>query len=98
VDVVIVGPIPDDLAATEFEVETLMPVDMAAVVGKGNSTLAPLALIGQGDLVGLMPLPIARHSLAQPTAPVEARKRLTFNAGVTAPSESHRSPARSRAN
>lgn len=33
---VIVGPIPDNLPAGEFEVETLMPIQMAVVVGKGH--------------------------------------------------------------
>ncbi|WP_326543434.1 LysR family transcriptional regulator [Pseudorhodoferax sp.] len=108
---VIVGPIPDTLPPGEFEVEELMPIRMAVVVGRGNplararslrqlagarwvftsltgksgyarqlfelhgmvppapaavvnSTLALLALLTQGDYVGLMPLPIAEHPLA----------------------------------
>lgn len=31
-----VGPIPDNLAAGEFHVEPLMPIQMAVVVGRGN--------------------------------------------------------------
>lgn len=108
---VIVGPIPDQLPSGEFEVEELMPIQMAVVVGRGNplararslrqlaaarwvftsltgksgyarqlfelhglvppapaavvnSTLALLALLTQGDYVGLMPMPIAAHPLA----------------------------------
>ncbi|WP_235579108.1 LysR family transcriptional regulator [Pseudorhodoferax sp. Leaf274] len=108
---VVVGPIPDNLPPGEFEVEALMPIEMAVVVGKGNplararslgqlvaarwvftsltgksgyarqlfdlhgltppmpaavvnSTLALLALLTQGDYVGLMPMPIATHPLA----------------------------------
>lgn len=108
---VIVGPIPPSLPPGEFEVEELMPIHMAVVVGKGNplararslrqleqarwvftsltgksgyarqlfeshgivppapaavvnSTLALLALLTQGDYVGLMPVPIAMHPLA----------------------------------
>ena len=33
---VVVGPIPDNLPPGEFEVEELMPIEMAVVVGKGN--------------------------------------------------------------
>ena len=33
---VVVGPIPDDLPVGEFEVEQLMPIQMAVVVGRGN--------------------------------------------------------------
>ncbi|MFT3719134.1 LysR family transcriptional regulator [Pseudorhodoferax sp.] len=108
---VIVGPVPASLPAGEFEVEALMPIEMAVVVGKGNplartrslrqlaqarwvftsltgksgyarqlfelhglvppspaavvnSTLTLLALLTQGDYVGLMPMPIAQHPLA----------------------------------
>ncbi|HVR51746.1 MAG TPA: LysR family transcriptional regulator [Pseudorhodoferax sp.] len=108
---VIVGPIPETLPPGEFEVEELMPIHMAVVVGRGNplararslrqlasarwvytsltgksgyarqlfelhglvapapaavvnSTLALLALLTQGDYVGLMPMPIAEHPLA----------------------------------
>lgn len=108
---VIVGPIPDNLPSGEFEVEELMPIQMAVVVGQGNplararslkqlasarwvftsasgkhsyarqlfenngltppvpavlvnSTLSLLALLTQGDYVGLMPMPIAEHSAA----------------------------------
>ncbi len=110
---VIVGPIPDDLPAGEFEVETLLPIQMMVVVGKGNplararslrqlagarwlftsiagkasyarglfekhgltppvpaamvnSTLALLALMTQGDYVGLMPKPITLHPAVSP--------------------------------
>lgn len=110
---VIVGPIPDDLPAGEFEAETLMSLQMMVVVGKGNplararslrqlvgarwvftslpskssyaralfeshglpppapaavvnSTLALLALITQGDYVGLMPKPITLHPAVGP--------------------------------
>ncbi len=38
---VVVGPIPDNLPPGEFEVEELMPIEMAVVVGKGN----PLARV-----------------------------------------------------
>jgi LysR family transcriptional regulator of abg operon len=108
---VIVGPIPEGLPAGEFEIETLMPIQMAVVVGKGNplarvrtlrdlgqarwvftsasgksgyarqlfelhgleppqpaavvnSTLGLLALLTQGDYIGLMPMPIAEHPTA----------------------------------
>lgn len=33
---VAIGPIPDALPAGEFEIEPLMPIEMAVVVGKGN--------------------------------------------------------------
>ena len=33
---VVIGPIPENLPPGEFEVEELMPIEMAVVVGKGN--------------------------------------------------------------
>jgi DNA-binding transcriptional LysR family regulator len=110
---VAIGPIPAGLPVGEFEVDALMPIDMAVVAGKGsayarakslhqlagarwvytslsgksgyatalfeahglappapaamvNSTLALLALVSQGDYVGLMPMPIATHPAAAP--------------------------------
>ncbi len=130
---IVLGPIPDPLPAGEFQVESLLPIDMAVVVGKGsehararslrelagarwvytspsghtgyadmlfgrhglkppepaamvNSTLALLALVGSGDYVGLMPLPIARHPSAAPWMTVvpiaEGQLQLTLGAMV----------------
>jgi DNA-binding transcriptional LysR family regulator len=125
------GPIPEDLAAGEFHVETLMPIEMAVVVGKGSplaqarslqqlasarwvytsltgstgyarllfernglappapaamvhSTLSLLALIGSGDMVGLMPAPVAAHPAAaqfMTVVPIE-EGRLALTLGV----------------
>ena len=136
------GPIPDDLPAGEFHVETLMPIEMVVVVGKGNplakarslkqladarwvytsltgntgyarmlferhgmvppapaavvnSTLGLLALIGQGDCVGLMPMQIADHPAAAPfitTVPIK-EGHLDLRLGVIARTDAMLKPA-----
>ncbi|MBK9115495.1 MAG: LysR family transcriptional regulator [Betaproteobacteria bacterium] len=63
----------------------LPPPPAAAVV---NSTLASIAVIGSGDYVGLMPMPIATHPAAAPFLAVvpirEGHLRLTIGA-ITKP-------------
>ena len=70
---------------TLFEHHRLPPPPAAAMV---NSTLALMAVIGSGDYVGLMPMPIATHPAAAPFLAVvpirEGHLRLTVGA-ITKP-------------
>ncbi|MFO1315133.1 MAG: LysR substrate-binding domain-containing protein [Burkholderiales bacterium] len=68
-----------------FEHHKIPPPPAAAVV---NSTLALMSVIGSGDYVGLMPMPIATHPAAAPFLSVvpirEGHLRLTVGA-ITKP-------------
>lgn len=70
---------------TLFELHGLPPPRAAAMV---NSTLALMSVIGSGDYVGLMPMPIATHPAAAPFLAVvpirEGHLRLTVGA-ITKP-------------
>jgi LysR family transcriptional regulator, regulator of abg operon len=75
-----------------FERHGLLPPAPAAVV---NSTLGLLSLIGHGDCVGLMPMPIAMHPAAAPfiqVVPIE-EGHLDLTLGVISRSEALLKPA-----
>lgn len=77
-----------------FEHHGLVPPPAAAVV---NSTLALMSVIGSGDYVGLMPVPIATHPAALPFLSVvpitEGHLRLTVGA-ITRPDALHQPAVR----
>lgn len=75
-----------------FERHGLTPPAPAAVV---NSTLGLLSLIGHGDCVGLMPMPIALHPAAAPfiqVVPIE-EGHLDLTLGVISRSDATLKPA-----
>lgn len=75
-----------------FESHGLRPPTAGAVV---NSTLALLSVLGSGDYVGLMPLPIATHPAAAPflTVVPVIEGSLDLTVGVIARAESLLKPA-----
>src|SRR5262249_42241672 len=72
----LIGPIPDGLPAGEFEVEELIPIEMAVVVGKGN----PLARARS-----LKQLAAARWIFTSPTGKASYARRLFEQNGLPAP-------------
>jgi len=72
----LIGPIPDGLPAGEFEVQKLIPIDMAVVVGKGN----PLARVRS-----LKQLAGGRWIFTSPTGKASYARRLFEQNGLAAP-------------
>jgi len=72
----LIGPIPNGLAAGEFEVDELIPIEMAVVVGRRN----PLARARS-----LKQLAGARWVYTSPTGKASYARRLFEQNGMTAP-------------